>query len=184
MSEELIAQIEKAFVGVEYPGENYLTSSTYGDEPEALKRSFSKKDNWRTLDSNFLDQAPEGWASALSFFSDQAFVFYLPAYLIADLRGELSHVSPDFSLCYGVAWGDQKIAKIWGGGTIGEHARQRFALFTTEQVAAIVSYLWWKLNALKTDNAEYEDPDITQALENYWLERNSSDGSMSPSYPD
>lgn len=172
MSQELIEQIEQAFSAVEYPGEDDLTSSSYGEEPDALKRAFAKKDNWQTLDPTFLDQAPEGWSSALSFFSDRAFVFYLPAYLIADIRGDLNQVSPEFSLCYGVTpWSEgQKIAKIWGGGTIGERTRQRFALFTPEQVAVIVAYLWWKLAAL----ASKELDNITLALENYWLERDAS----------
>ena len=172
MSKELIEQIEQAFASGEYPGDNDLTSSSYGEEPDALKRAFAKKDNWQTLDFTFLDQAPEGWSSALSFFSDRAFVFYLPAYLIADIRGDLVHVSPESSLCYGVTPWDEsrKIAKIWGGGTIGERMRQRFALFTPEQVAAIVAYLWWKLEALASEDLD----SITLALENYWLERDAS----------
>ena len=34
--------------------------------------------------STLIDRAPDGFGSALSFFSDEAFRFYLPAYLIAD----------------------------------------------------------------------------------------------------
>ena len=52
-----------------------------------------------------------------------------------------------------------------GDGTLGEHARREFALFDAAQVAAIVAYLWWKL-----DEASY-DPTVEQALENYWLPR-------------
>jgi hypothetical protein len=166
MSQVLIKQIEKAFASVAYFGDNDLTSSIYRDEPEALKRAFRGKDDWRTIDANFLDQAPEGWSSALSFFSDLAFKFYLPAYLIADLRGDLTNASPEFSLCYGVTPQSEgkKIAKIWGGVTVGDYKRQRFALFNSEQVSAISNYLRWKV-------LESEDVDIVQALENYWLER-------------
>jgi hypothetical protein len=122
MSLELIKKIKMAFASVEYPGDRDITDSTYGEEPEALKREFIKKKDWRGLDSEFLDQAPEGWRTALSFFSDRAFHFYLPAYLIADIRGELTEVCPEFHLCYGVTASNEnnKIAKIWGwnsGGT-------------------------------------------------------------------
>jgi hypothetical protein len=81
METELIQQIEVAFADVEYPGdpasltlrERDITDSTYGEEPEALKREFTGKKDWRSLDPKFLDQAPEGWRTALCFFSDRAF---------------------------------------------------------------------------------------------------------------
>lgn len=39
--------------------------------------------------------------SALSFFSEAAFRFFFPAYLIADLRGELRTADPLFHLTGG-----------------------------------------------------------------------------------
>lgn len=164
----LIAQIEQAFADVVYPGDAALTDSTYGEEPAALQRDFQGKDDWRGLTADFLDQAPEAWGSALSFFSDRALVFYLPAYLMADVRGELARVTPEFRLCWAVTPQAEthKLAKCWGGGTIGARSRQGFALFSAAQVDAIVAYLWWKLVASGGD-----DLIITQALENYWLER-------------
>jgi hypothetical protein len=166
MSLELIEKIKIAFASVEYPGDNDITDSTYGSEPEALKREFIGKKDWRILNSKFLDQSPEGWHTALSFFSYRAFHFYLPAYLIADIQGELAEVCPEFHLCYGLTARnkDDKIAEIWGGGTVGERRQQCFDQFNTEQVTAIIAYLQWKLSI-------YEDPEITQALENYWLVR-------------
>jgi hypothetical protein len=59
----------------------------------------------------------------------------------------------------------KKIARFYGGGTLGEHARAEFDRFTPEQVSAIVAYLWWKLDA------EGYNPTVEQALEHYWLER-------------
>jgi hypothetical protein len=166
MSLELIEKVKMAFASVEYPGNRDITDSTYGEEPEALKREFIGKKDWQVLDSKFLDQAPEGWHSALSFFSDRAFHFYLPAYLIADIRGELTAVCPEFYLRYGITASNEnnKIAEIWGGGTVETHARQRFNQFSTEQVAVIVDYLQWKLSIS-------EDQEIIQALDNYWLIR-------------
>ena len=40
----------------------------------------------------------------------------------------------------------RKIAKFWGGGTMGDHARATFAGFEHSQVSAIVAYLWWRLD--------------------------------------
>ena len=163
---ELIEKIKVAFATVEYPGDRDITSSTYGEEPAALQREFIGKRDWRSIDSKFLDQSPEGWHTALSFFSDRAFHFYLPAYLIADLQEELTEVYPEFHLYYGLTATNEntKIADIWGGGTVGSHARQRFNHFSTAQAAVIVDYLQWHLSSS-------EDPEIIQALDNYWFHR-------------
>jgi hypothetical protein len=164
--EPLKAQIEAAFADVAYPGDHDLTSSTYGEEPEALKREFKGKRDWRELDAKFLDQAPEGWRTALSFFSHRAFVFYLPAYMLADLQNGLLEVTVEFFLFYGLTseTANEKIAELWGGGTTGQAAQRKYDQFDAQQVAAIVAYLRWKLE-------RQADEDILQALEGYWLAR-------------
>jgi hypothetical protein len=165
---DLIKRIEQAFADVTYPGDENLTDSTYGDEPSALAKEFRGEDDWRQLDAEFLDQAPDGWASALSFFSKNALRFYLPAYMIADIRGLLSSSDPAFRLCaFLTPLGEKKkIAKMWGGGTMGERARADFECYDNQQVSVIVDYLWWKLESLGGRRLIIE-----QALENYWLER-------------
>ena len=92
--EALIAQIEDAFAEVTYPGDANLKGSTMGDEPFIVEKAFSGKTNWRNIDPTFLNLAPDNLASALSFFSNEAFHFYIPAYLIADVRGQLHHSNP------------------------------------------------------------------------------------------
>ena len=170
--DDLIERIQAAFAEVVYPGDDNLTDSTYGEEPEALVEEFRGKTDWRVLDATFLDQAPDGWGSALSFFSSPALRFYLPAYLIADLQGQLLTADPGFRLCWGVTpmVAAKRIAKVWGGGTIGEHTTTQFELFDAAQVSTIVAYLWWKLESL----GGY-DPTIEQAMEHYWLVRDSQD---------
>jgi hypothetical protein len=165
----LISNIEQAFDDVRYPGDEDLTESTYGEELASLVEEFSGKDDWRLLDTEFLDQAPDGWASALSFFSKNALRFYLPAYLIADIRGHLNSQDPAYRLCLSVTplGGKQKIAKIYGGSTMGERARAEFDSYDKQKVSVIVDYLWWKLDMLGG-----HDETIEQALENYWLQRN------------
>ena len=167
-TDALIEQIRRAFADVPYPGDEDLAVDSYGEEPDALERAFRGLDDWRVLDPAFLDDAPEGWGSALSFFSDAAFRFYLPAFLVAHLRGREFRSDPAEALSIGLAPGDddQRIAQRWGGGTLAEHARRRFAPFETDQVRAIVAYLWWWLDA-------YSDYDVyvTHAMESYWLGR-------------
>ena len=162
----LVAQVRAAFADVVYPGDDRLTDSM-GDEPDALRDDFRGRDDWVALDVDFLNQAPDGWGSALSFFSGEALRFYLPAYLVADLEGTLMCGDPTSRLCIFVtpqAEG-RKLAKFYGGGTLGEHARNEFELFDAAQVSAVVAYLWWKLDT------EGYNPTVEQALENYWLER-------------
>ena len=164
----LIDKITMAFADVAYPGDDDLTDSTYGEEPAALVRDFRGRTDWRALDAGFLDQAPEGWSSALSFFSSKALHFYLPAYLVADVSGDLKCSDPVSRLCLFVTplGGRQRIAKAWGGGSMGEYAREGFKCLDARQVSAVVAYLWWRLESL----GGY-DPTIEQALENYWLVR-------------
>lgn len=166
--ETLLRKIEAAFFDVEYPGDDHLTESTHGKEPAALISEFRGKTDWRQLAAEFLDQVPDGSGSALAFFSDAALHFYLPAYLMADVRGELSLASPEVRLCWSLTPQSegQKVAKVWGGGTMGEHARRCFDRFDSRQVGVVIEYLSWKLESLG-----YEDPTITQALDHYWLKR-------------
>src|SRR3954462_14775879 len=77
---ELKTQIHRAFARGEYPGAWCLTNSREGFEPGWLDEEFKGKSDWRALDAAFIDQAPNGYGTALSFFSDEAFRFYLPAY--------------------------------------------------------------------------------------------------------
>jgi hypothetical protein len=175
MSQELNAQIQTAFADVVYPGDDDLTSSTYGEEPEALKRVFRGRTDWRRLDAEFLDFAPEGWGTALSFFSHRAFVFYLPAYLVADVQTGLAAVTVEFHLTHGLATeaANETIAEIWGGGTVGERAIRRFDQFTVPQATAIVAYLRWKSARIQAD-FHYQDADVAEALNSYWLARTES----------
>lgn len=168
----LISRIEQAFADVSYPGDDDLTDSVYGEEPAALIEEFRGKVDWRSLNAEFLDQAPDGWGTALSFFSPNALRFYLPAYMIADIRGQLSTSDPAYRLCTSLTplGGKQKIAKMWGGGTMGERARAEFDIYDAQKVSVIVAYLWWKLESLGG-----HDEIVEQALENYWLTRDNSE---------
>jgi hypothetical protein len=155
---------------VTYPGDENLAVNTYGAEPMALVKEFSGKTDWRQLDAKFLDRAPDGWGSALLFFSERALQFYLPAYMIADIRGDLTSSNPAGRLCSSLspAVEKKKIAKIFGGGTAGEHARAEFARYDARQVSALLVTFWRKL---ESDGGH--DPDVEQAMEAYWLIRDA-----------
>lgn len=164
-------QIREAFATVESPGDWCLRDSNEGDEPFLLEQEFRGKCDWRVLDADFLDQAPGGYGSALSFFSDEAFRFYLPAYLIADLDGRFTRVDPVFHLCLGLddqSCGQHVNSRRYGERTWSDVARHKFAMFTRSQAAAIAAYLQWRC---ETEDVPGVSEPVEQALRNYWLPR-------------
>ena len=116
----------------------------------------------------------------MSFFSGAALRAYLPAYLIADIDGTLEIGDASTRLCAFVTpqVENRKLAAVYGGGTLGAHARAEFDAFTAAQVAAIVAYLFWKLDT------EGYNPTIEQALENYWLQREANGATGTTTAPD
>jgi len=86
----VIRRIEAAFAGNAFPGARFLQGSFEGCEPYDEVGPFEELEDWRVIEAGFLD----GHASALSFFSEAGFRFFLPAYLISDLRGQLYTADP------------------------------------------------------------------------------------------
>jgi len=171
MADKLTDTIRFAFSETEYPGDWCLKGSTEGEEPYLVEKEFVGKADWKTLEAEFIDQAPEGFSSALSFFSDEAFRFYLPAYLIADVQGKLSLADPLFHLTHGLV--DKARSTLinprrYGSRTWFDAATMKFAMFCREEVEAIVAYLYFKMEI-----AEFppEKDSIAQALNNYWIRR-------------
>jgi uncharacterized protein DUF6714 len=163
------AEIEKAFAGVEFPGDWCLINSREGNEPLLLEQEFKGKDDWRVLDASFIDQAPDGFGTALSFFSDEAFHFYLPAYLLADLDGKLEQADPVFHLTHGFDRGSrgEKInPRRYGERTWFEHARHKFAMFNARERSAILGYLRYKRDTDSITGLEKQK--IDEALNGYW----------------
>jgi len=167
--ETLKALIREAFSDVEYPGDWCLRDSDEGEEPYLLEQEFKGKDDWKSLTPAFMDSAPDGWSSALSFFSDEAFRFYLPAYLIADIDGRLERAVPVFHLCHGLddsSQNERVNPRRYGARTWRDTASHRFSTFSPKQAAAIVAYLKYK-----SRSDAFARPMIEQALRNYWLDR-------------
>ncbi len=180
--EAVIEEIQGAFAGNVHPGGRFLQGSFEGCEPYEEVGPFENEEDWRSIDAGFLD----GHANALSFFSEAGFRFFLPAYLISDLRGQLQTADPLFHLTHGFSdWttevpaGDRTFAirhgrsafinpRRYGAMTSYDYARYRLSVFTREEATAIVSYLEFKRDL---------DPDVIDkmaieaALGSFWLER-------------
>ena len=178
----VIAHIHEAFAPLAYPGDAFLQGSHEGCEPFEEVGAFVGRTDWRTLDAAFLD----GHYSALSFFSEAGFRFFLPAYLVAAVRGELLTADPVFHLTHGLVEemheervGDRVFVKRWGrscpvnplrygAATWWNHAQMRLGVFTREEAGAIVAYLRHGRAHADTD---VERARIAGALDAYWLER-------------
>jgi hypothetical protein len=164
--------IKNSFSDVEYPGEGHLIDSLEGEEPKYLAQEFKGKKDWRKLDSKFIDLAPQGFSTALSFFSDEAFRFYLPAYLIADLRGRLKNTDVLFHLCHGLddASKNRKVNPRRYGDRTRFHERiYKFTMFNSRQVRAIIQFIKYKIRW--PDLLEVDVLKVEQALRNYWERR-------------
>lgn len=165
-------QIRQAFAAAHYPGDDRLRGSDEGDEPFEVERDFRGKHDWNSLSPQFIDGSPDGLASALSFFSHEAFQFYLPAYLIADIDGQLERSDPVFHLTYGLERSSASTLvnpRRFGDETWSDYVWQRFAGFTREQAAAIVAYLTFKRDL--GDTLDTTRREIDDALKSYWNER-------------
>lgn len=165
-------QILNAFRDAPYPGDENLRGSDEGDEPYLLEEEFKGRTDWRLLDARFIDQAPNGFGTALSFFSSEAFRFYLPAYLVADIEDALTQSDPAFHLCHGLdnESKDKHVnPRLYGDQTWIELKRLQFAVFSEQEVSAIVAYLHYTLGSTKL--VDIEAKSVREALQNYWLER-------------
>jgi hypothetical protein len=180
--EVVIGKIRVAFAGNEHPGGRFLQGSFEGCEPYEEVGPFENVEDWSGIDAAFLD----GHANALSFFSEAGFRYFLPAYLISDLRGQLQTADPLFHLTHGfsdrtteVTAGDRTLEirhgrsaflnpRRYGAMTSYDYARWRLSVFSREEANAIVAYLEFKRDL---------DPDvidrtaIDEALQSFWLER-------------
>lgn len=174
----LFEKIMLAFDATPYPGDNRLCGSDQGDEPAEYALEFRGL-NWRTIHPDFLSYN----SASLSFFSDTAFRYFLPAFLIADLLENESNADPIFHLTHGLLSGESLQveeepieAEVLPGELLPlvkneqtnnfdwyQIAVRKFSYFNLQEREAIVSYLTFR----KSD--EYLGSEIKKALEKYWL---------------
>lgn len=178
-TDRLIARILEAFAATPRPPDPFLVGSRDGCEPEDAVAPFHGRD-WQSVTADVLDDN----YTALGFFSEGGFRYFLPAFLIADVRGELQTADPCFHLTHGFSSTQTTIpagGRMWtrrlGGDTLlnprrygaiswRDHARFRLAVFSREEAAAIVEYLRWRIECDPSAGAPIE-----HALEGFWVGR-------------
>ncbi len=180
----LIETIRDAFEERLYPGDDQLCGSEYGDEPAEYALEFRGL-NWRTLNPAFLSYH----YASLSFFANEGFAYFLPAFLIVDVLGEAGNSDPVFSLTHGLyeeiplsltllqpealsASGltseeiEQLQESIQRSSQIDWHAYalRRFAGFRLSERQAIVRYLEYRA----AHTWDFVAEKINAALDSYW----------------
>jgi hypothetical protein len=180
--QRVIEHIRQAFCDTERPGDAFLQGSHEGCEPGESIAPFIGVADWSQLDPMVLDAN----YTALSFFSEGGFRYFMPAYLIADLQDRLQTADPVFHLTNGFS---DTVVKIpagqriyektigksafvnplrYGAMTWQDHARCQLSVFTREEAGAIVAYLEYKRDAAPHGlNAE----GINAALDSFWRDR-------------
>jgi len=180
--QRVIEHIRQAFRDTERPGDAFLQGSHEGCEPGESVAPFMGVTDWSQLDPTILDAS----YNALSFFSEGGFRYFLPAYLIADLKDRLQTADPVFHLTNGFSG---KVVKLPAGQriyekTIGksafvnprrygamtwyDYARYQLSVFTREEAGAIVAYLEYKRDA---DPRGLNAEEINAALDTFWRDR-------------
>jgi hypothetical protein len=180
--DNVLYKIREVFNGNEYPGDTFLQGSAEGCEPYDEVEPFKGRMVWQRIEPSFLD----AHASALSFFSEAGFRFFLPAYLVADVQGELKSADPVTPLTHGFSEAEVRVTVNgrdfilrtgrsellnpgrYGAATFYDFAHYRLSIFTREEAQAIVSYLEYKQDV---DPTSPDRMRIEAALDSYWRER-------------
>lgn len=177
----VIDHIRRAFAETPHPGDRFLQGSREGRDTFDAVEPFLGVSRWDAIEPAVLDEHHD----ALSFLSEGGFRFFLPAYMIADLEGELRTADVVFHLTSGfidrsveVPIGDVTFHRPTGGSaflnprrygamTFEDYARYRLSVFTQEEVAAIVAYLEHR----RTWPDSYDRDAIDAALQSFWRQR-------------
>jgi hypothetical protein len=183
-ADAVIEIIHAAFDPDEHPGDLWLQGTFEGDEPYDEIGAFKGRHDWRTVESSFLDEH----YTALSFFSEGGFRYYIPAYIVADLGNELRTADPVFHLTHGfvdfsttMEVGGRTFTRSngrtrlinpirYGALTFLDYARHRLSVFCREEAAAILAYLEV---AHEAPGHEYSRDAIEAAIADFWQARAS-----------
>jgi hypothetical protein len=179
---EVLEAIERGFAGTAHPGDPFLLGSHDGDEPFQEVSAFYGVADWHALTAEFLDQH----YTALSFFSEGGLRYYLPAYLMADVRDELQTADPVLHLVHGFSEmsmthtvSDRAFTRPigrrqfinprrYGASTFLDYARYRLSVFSREEAGANVRYLEF---TRRLDSRSADVDRIDAALAGFWRER-------------
>ncbi|MEM6885513.1 MAG: DUF6714 family protein [Verrucomicrobiota bacterium] len=147
-ADKLCNIVSKAFSGVQLgKGVGLFEGQAIDDyETEEIRnqsRNKDEKESWDKIEPKHLNACH----SSLSFFDSLGMRFHLPAFIIADLRGEYD-MGMEFTLTH-----------------LDNYQKTKFGLLSPEQRIAVREYLQF---LRKDPDSEFDYPHIDRALEEYW----------------
>jgi hypothetical protein len=155
-ADALWRQIEAAFEHTPHPGDDQITAEAgFTDFEFALIAVELRGLTWQ----NVHPELTERLHMALSFFTDAAFRYFLPAFLRTDIYGYYPIADPVFHLArefVGEAFSDTDQRNYYSA---------QFASFTLPERKAIAAYLQYRAK----DDEEFNRDTILAALDTYWL---------------
>lgn len=146
---ELAAAVRRAFEATPRPADDDMVGSMQGDEPAEYGLEFRGVD-WRALHPEFISFN----SAALSFFTPEAFRYFIPAFVIADIHGESGNANPLFHLTNALA---DEADELHG------HSVAKLSRLVADEREALRAYLEWR-----ADEDEYGRREIRRALRAYW----------------
>jgi hypothetical protein len=156
--EALKQEIEAAFAGVPYPGDEHIAYSNIDFDGSRVAAAFKGK-HWKELTPDELH-----W-NEMNFLSPAGLHFYLPAYLLAsleDYNGTLNEDIRPLSV-YGLTLNDEDTPR---NRRIRESQLKEFAAFSPAQKRAIRAFLEYARDEWTDEFPGGDEP--KQALERYW----------------
>lgn len=155
-AQEVARAIEAAFADVTLGKGIGLQEGQGLDDYEAAAtcaryRTGDEKEDWHRIPAEALNRCH----SSLSFFDAEGMRFHLPAFLLADLRG-------DYGM--GMAF---RLTHRW------ENFEIQFSLLSPEQRRAVRHYL---LYIADDPDYQFDRPEILRALNDYWRTEPDSNG--------
>jgi hypothetical protein len=152
---ELAKRIREAFADAPYPGDGNLIYAPDDLGAREIADAFRGK-HWSEVPFETLLYHND----ALHFFTDEAFRFYLPAYLLAVLeRYEDADVLPE--MLVGVLTAPDPQDPGYSS------FRLRFDGFSADRRAAVTAFLEY---LMMTHQDEYPDDELLTALQSYWTQ--------------
>jgi len=150
-AEKLCERVSEAFEGVALGAGVGLFEGQAIDDYESdgiryQERAKDEKESWERLESKHLNAC----SSSLSFFDALGMRFHLPAFMIADLRGEFG-MGMEFTLTH-----------------LSDHSKEKFELLSPAQRQVVRMYL--QFLGEDPDSKGYHT-DIDRALNDYWTEQ-------------
>jgi len=149
---QTVAEIEAAFAGLSPPGDDRLLHPQARDDVDVVD-FYGAPDNRQISGDTIISSY-----AAPSFFSAEAFQYYMPAFMIWSLNNaDTIEYAPESTI--------RAFDPTYDDPTLQDFQLSKFVLFTAPQRAAVIRFL----------QAFLSDPDLgpiaRDALDRYWLKQ-------------